>query len=255
MIQALPLSAMRVWAYDFRGHGHTTVQPEQDWSLATLVADTRELLRSENLTSPLFLVGHSLGGCVAARVAASLPAVVRGLVVLDAVEGVALSSLEAGLKFINDRPTKFHTEDEAVQWSLTAGPLHGAYSAKLSIPDQLTWTDEGFAWRTNLAATVPFWNEWFTGLSSAFLAAPCSGKLLLLAGVEKLDTPLAAGHMMGKYQLVVLASVRAGHFVHEDAPGQTASAIALFVNRYAASSAAAGLSAEEVLAASSRRRA
>lgn len=70
-------------------------------------------------------------------------------------------------------------------------------------------------WKVDLEATEPYWGEWFAGLSAAFLAAPVA-KLLVLAGINTLDTPLVIGQMQGKFQLHVVEGV--GHAVHEDAP-------------------------------------
>jgi len=246
MVQALP-STIGVWAFDCRGHGRTTVEPAEDWTLDTLVKDANALLDHfawrQPAAPPCFLVGHSMGGCVAIRAAWKD---VKGLVVIDAVEGVALSSLDAGAHFVETRPAEFASVDDAVAWSLTYGPLRGAYSAKLSVPDQVVHNGHAFVWRTDLKRTIPFWPEWFTGASNAFIEAPCA-KLLILAGVEKLDTPLSAAHMMGKYQLVVMPSVAAGHFVHEDAPGLTVGAIAHFVNRQLGAPKG-GMTAEQVIA-------
>lgn len=51
-------------------------------------------------------------------------------------------------------------------------------------------------WVTDLAATQPFWENWFVGLSKKFLSAR-GGKLLLLAGTDRLDTELTIGQMQG----------------------------------------------------------
>lgn len=80
-------------------------------------------------------------------------------------------------------------------------------------------------WRTDLAKTQPFWQGWFVGLSKKFLQAR-GGKLLILAGTDRLDRELTIGQMQGKYQLVVLPEV--GHFLHEDAPAKTAGSVSLF---------------------------
>lgn len=117
-------------------------------------------------------------------------------------------------------------------------------------------------WRTDLSATQPFWENWFVGLSSKFLEAR-GGKLLLLAGTDRLDKPLMIGQMQGKSRLISLllpeniyASVlrrmpldvvqrlmrtqgkyqlqvfpEAGHFIHEDLPEKTAMAIVDFYKR------------------------
>ena len=54
-------------------------------------------------------------------------------------------------------------------------------------------------------------------------------KLLLLAGVDRLDKELMVAQMQGKFQMQVLASV--GHMVHEDAPDRVAENIASFLVR------------------------
>lgn len=86
-----------------------------------------------------------------------------------------------------------------------------------------TWT-----WRTDLAATQPYWEGWFAGLSRKFLDAK-GGKLLLLAGTDRLDKELMIGQMQGKYQLQVLPE--AGHFIHEDQAEKTAMVVADFYKR------------------------
>ncbi|KAK4105877.1 alpha/beta-hydrolase [Parathielavia hyrcaniae] len=83
-------------------------------------------------------------------------------------------------------------------------------------------------WRTDLAKTQPFWEGWFGGLSSKFLSGR-GGKMLLLAGTDRLDTELTIGQMQGKYALQVFPE--AGHFIHEDLPEKTAMALVDFYRR------------------------
>ncbi|KFM80893.1 Protein phosphatase methylesterase 1, partial [Stegodyphus mimosarum] len=54
-------------------------------------------------------------------------------------------------------------------------------------------------------------------------------KLLLLAGVDRLDKDLTIGQMQGKFQMQVLP--QCGHAVHEDDPDKVAEAIATFLVR------------------------
>ncbi|XP_056141394.1 protein phosphatase methylesterase 1 [Lampris incognitus] len=86
-----------------------------------------------------------------------------------------------------------------------------------------------FTWRVDLSKTEKYWEGWFVGLSSLFLS--CSvPKLLLLAGVDRLDKDLTIGQMQGKFQMQVLH--QCGHAVHEDAPEKVADAIAKFMVRH-----------------------
>ena len=102
-----------------------------------------------------------------------------------------------------------------------------------SSPDPDSATTK-FHFRTPLGATAPYWPTWFTGLSSAFLAAgaPGAGKLLVLAGTDRLDTPLTVAQMQGKFQLAVVPD--AGHFVHEDRPERVAEIVVGFARRIGA---------------------
>jgi len=86
----------------------------------------------------------------------------------------------------------------------------------------------GYTWRIDLAATEPHWCGWFTGMSARFLAVPAA-KMLLLAGVDRLDRDLTVGQMQGKFQMQVLPQV--GHAIHEDSPDKVASVLASFLTR------------------------
>lgn len=71
----------KVFALDFRGHGASDRTPGA-YRIADYVPDVIDFLRSE-FTEPAIVVGHSLGGNVAASVAAGAPDRVRGVVLED----------------------------------------------------------------------------------------------------------------------------------------------------------------------------
>ncbi|EPQ08328.1 Protein phosphatase methylesterase 1 [Myotis brandtii] len=100
--------------------------------------------------------------------------------------------------------------------------------------DMETKKDHPYTWRIELAKTEKYWDGWFRGLSNLFLSCPIP-KLLLLAGVDRLDKDLTIGQMQGKFQMQVLP--QCGHAVHEDAPDKVAEAVATFLirNRFAES--------------------
>lgn len=109
-------------------------------------------------------------------------------------------------------------EDEADE-SKTLAPAEATPSAE---PNRYTW-------RIDLSKTEHFWQGWFSGLSKLFLSCECP-KLLLLAGVDRLDRDLTVGQMQGKFQMHVVP--KSGHAVHEDAPDQVADCIASFLIRH-----------------------
>ncbi|XP_065846240.1 protein phosphatase methylesterase 1-like [Oscarella lobularis] len=85
-----------------------------------------------------------------------------------------------------------------------------------------------YTWRIDLSKTQPHWEGWFKGLSKLFLS--CSvAKLLLLAGVDRLDKDLTIGQMQGKFEMHVLP--QCGHAVHEDSPDKVSQLLATFLVR------------------------
>lgn len=85
-----------------------------------------------------------------------------------------------------------------------------------------------YSWRIDLTKTAKYWEGWFKNMSELFLS--CSvPKLLLLAGIDRLDKNLTIGQMQGKFQMHVLPNC--GHTVHEDAPDEVADVLMLFLQR------------------------
>lgn len=66
-----------------------------------------------------------------------------------------------------------------------------------------TTQNKKYSWRINLSKTENHWSGWFKGLSTAFLNAPAP-KLLLLAGIDRLDRELTVGQMQGTYFLKLM---------------------------------------------------
>ncbi|KAM0276148.1 hypothetical protein ACHAQH_007036 [Verticillium albo-atrum] len=234
---------------DARGHGSTTTsdQDSPDLSLPTLTADLRAVIDLTHKqmawpadAPPIVLVGHSLGGAVITSLAADprdLAPHILGHAVLDVVEGSAMDALQSMHAYLSTRPAGFASIEAAVEWHVRSRTVRNALSARTSVPALLVERPEAvedgrpprpWRWRTDLAATQPFWEGWFAGLSSRFLAAR-GGKLLLLAGTDRLDTELTIGQMQGKYALQVFPE--AGHFIHEDLPEKTAVALVDFFRR------------------------
>lgn len=106
----------------------------------------------------------------------------------------------------------------------------GCFSARSSIRSQSdNLNKDRFVWRIDLTKTSQYWEGWFKGMSSMFLSVS-SPKLLLLAGVDRLDAQMTTAQMQGKFQMQIVA--RSGHAVHEDAPDKVAKAVASFLVRH-----------------------
>ncbi|KAF4152233.1 hypothetical protein CNMCM6069_002431 [Aspergillus lentulus] len=237
-----------ILSLDARDHGRTSVQradggaAELDLSLETLNQDLVYVVRKtqaemgwEELPD-LVLVGHSLGGAVITDVAkkGELGNKLLAYAVLDVVEGSAMDALQSMEKYLSTRPSRFPSLTSGIEWHTRSRTIRNRTSARVSVPS-LLYQEESpsdpskpWVWRTNLSATKPFWEDWFIGLSRKFLEGR-GGKLLLLAGTDRLDKELMIGQMQGKYQLQVLPE--AGHFVQEDMPAKTAQILVDFYKR------------------------
>lgn len=207
------LPSAGILAIDCRGHG-STISPdgtELDLRLATLSADlffmihsTKEQMGWHQMPS-IMLVGHSLGGAVVTDLAftGKLGTSLLGYAVLDVVEGSAMDALQSMQTYLSTRPSGFASIETAIDWHIRSRTIRSSVSARTSVPALLRQEESATAsrpwrWRTNLAATQPFWEDWFVGLSKKFLGAR-GGKLLLLAGTDRLDTELTIGQMQGEH--------------------------------------------------------
>uniref|UniRef100_A0A667WNG0 Protein phosphatase methylesterase 1 n=1 Tax=Myripristis murdjan TaxID=586833 RepID=A0A667WNG0_9TELE len=108
-------------------------------------------------------------------------------------------------------------------------PEEESNNKRMKEDDQEIKKESVFTWRVELSKTEKYWEGWFRGLSALFLTCPVP-KLLLLAGVDRLDKDLTIGQMQGKFQMQVLP--QCGHAVHEDAPEKVADALATFMVRH-----------------------
>jgi protein phosphatase methylesterase 1 len=114
--------------------------------------------------------------------------------------------------YLSTRPTSFPSRASGIEWHTRSRTIRNINSARVSVPPLLTEESPAFSnttttttsspsqwrWRTDLTATKPFWENWFVGLSKKFLESR-GGKLLLLAGTDRLDKELIIGQMQGSY--------------------------------------------------------
>ncbi|KAJ2451636.1 Protein phosphatase methylesterase 1 [Coemansia sp. RSA 2336] len=226
-------STFTVVAPDFRDHGATSGKNQDNLSLEQMVDDLVGLFAAlfPDNSRDVVIVGHSMGGAVAAHAAASkrIRRVV-GLVLIDIVEGSAMDSLSAIPMFINARPKTFASLENAIAWHIESDAIQNVESARLSVPSLLVSHDNSntWTWRTQLLPTERFWKSWYSGLSKTFASAP-TAKLLILAGTDRLDKELLIAQMQGKFQLELLPA--AGHTIQEDMPDRVGELIVSFWKR------------------------
>lgn len=136
----------------------------------------------------------SLGGAIAIHTASCgrVPNL-KGLAVIDVVEGTAIAALKFMQGILRARPAAFESHDDAIVWrcvscsllfsfwtntffSLRTNALRNMESAKLSIPSQLRPLEsgDGFEWRTPLELSADFWKvSWWPALSLLLVTPFC----------------------------------------------------------------------------------
>jgi len=275
----------QVVAIDFRGHGSTITTDDLNMDANVMANDVADVVRTfyKDEVPPVVVLGHSMGGAIGVHIAVQklIPSL-KGLAVIDVVEGTALDALPAMQSFLRSRPSQFKSLEHAVEWSVRSGQLRNVDSAKVSMIGQLkrvpsrgqsctmpppssvssmadisedisedvetetspsasvnqeptpvqpttqSNTVDVYEWRVDLSKTEPHWEGWFKNMSSLFLSCPVP-KLLILAGVDRLDKELTIGQMQGKFQMQILANC--GHMVHEDVPDKVANLVTTFLLR------------------------
>ncbi|KAI9830774.1 MAG: Protein phosphatase methylesterase 1 [Phylliscum demangeonii] len=231
---------------DARSHGET---------MTATVGSPGLDLSLDSLTNDMIYAIRVLGGAVMTNVAKSgvFGDQVLGYAVLDVVEGSssrhaeiifysqltdrigsAIDALQSMQTYLSTRPPGFESVSAGIEWHVQSRTIRNPTSASVSVPGLLRENhashlpSDAWTWSTDLLATQPYWENWFVGLSKNFLEAR-GGKLLILAGTDRLDKELIIGQMQGKYQLLVFPET--GHFIHEDAPAKTAQALVDFYKR------------------------
>jgi esterase len=220
--------SFEVFALDLRGHGDSpwAPPPERDYSFTACAADVSAWLDAKGVRQPI-LLGHSLGGKIAMRVAVDNPARCRALVVADiAPRDYAPHHIEAftAMRGLNlaTLASRAEAEDKLKK------QLHDQNLARFLLTNLVREADAGFRWRMDL-----------DGLSAALPQLACSslrpgeiypGPALFLRGdqsdfIRETDRMLIAGHFP-RHQILALG--RAGHNLHVDQPAAFTAALEYF---------------------------
>jgi protein phosphatase methylesterase 1 len=223
-------------SFDFRGHGQCPESDlDNDLSSNNLVSDGLNVLsfiRSRNPDAGIVLVGHSMGGAIASKLAVedqTRGGRLAGLIIVDVVEGQALSALPHMETIINQKPKSFKNVEKAIEWAYSSNTVRNLKSARTSIPVQLKSIPGGVTWRTDLKKTQPFWEDWFRGMNNAFLSFQ-GPKQLIIAASDRVDQQMMIAQMQGKYKHSVFFNV--GHMVQEDDPERFVNELRTFVSTF-----------------------
>jgi len=220
--------SFEVFALDLRGHGDSpwAPPPERDYSFTACAADVVAWLDTKGVHNPI-LLGHSLGGKIAMRVAVDSPQRCRALVVADiAPRDYAPHHVEAFAAMRSLDLATLNSRAEAEE-KLKA-QLHDESLARFLLTNLVREPDTGFRWRIDvegLFAALPQLSR-----SSLKPGETYAGSTLFLRGehsdfIREADRSLIAAHFP-RHQILALG--RAGHNLHVDQPAAFAAALEYF---------------------------
>jgi esterase len=217
---------LRLIAPDARGHGESG-RPVDDYAPQEFVADALAVLDALAIERAL-VIGHSMGGTHAIRLAASHPARVARLVVVDAAPEPMPEGAERARRLSLERPERFNNAAEALAYVRRTSP---GYADEV-YANRLRWLfrekDGGLAWRSSHDALTSIMSGARHGdLWDALRAIRCP--VLLVRGTrsnvlsaeiaQRMTTALADGR---------LVELDAGHNVALDRPKELADTVVAF---------------------------
>ena len=206
-----------IHSVDLPGHGDSEWVPDGDYRRARLAAEITGLIEQLDLTS-VVLIGHSLGGSLAALVAARLTTRVAALVMVDS------TLLPTGRPSVRSRaasgPTSFASFKELVQHAAGLGRRRDP--AQLMV--RLRWnarhmTNGRWTWKYDPALLQPTGHgsaDW-DDVWAALHACPCP-VLFVRAGGRSHLSDEAAKRLQALPSVRLVVVPEAGHNVMSDDP-------------------------------------
>jgi pimeloyl-ACP methyl ester carboxylesterase len=218
--------SVRVISYDHRGHGRSAAAPMNTYRIDQLADDLAQVLAALDVTGPLTLVGHSMGGMTAlaylARPAAERPVDADGLVLVAAAAG---KLAERGFARLLATPAPAalvglveHTPEYALH--ALAGPVRAALSR---------WRGHGrsatlaatlvAALATPVATAVGFLPDLRAYNQYGTLRSIRARTVVISGGADPLTPPSHAADMTGAIRGAEHVHVAyAGHMLAQQAP-------------------------------------
>lgn len=203
----------RVITLDLRNHGASPWSDDMSYPL--MAADVRAYIEHHAL-GPVTVIGHSMGGKTAMRLALDAPSIVDRLVVVDIAPVDYDHGSEAYVEAMRAIPVGETTVRREIDEALAVSVPEAEVRAFLL--QNLVREDHGFAWRPHLdalAEAMPTLMAFPTGDHDHF-----RGPTLFIAGAES-DYRLTAyradiDRLFGRAEIRVIAD--AGHWVHAQQP-------------------------------------
>ena len=204
--------SFRTLAVDLRGHGDSSWDPKGEYSVEGHVADLIEVIDALQIER-LALVGHSLGGDIAIRIAAARPKSVIGLAIVDFGPDLNPEGADRVFTDFNDSLRTWDSFSEYEAWLQLRRPLvsptiisnmstgalqkypHGGYRLKCDPAlgtAKMRRTDSALLWSIIASLSLPVMI--LRGIGSAVLTGDVAQKMAQVLPTGHLRTINQAGH-------------------------------------------------------------
>ncbi len=218
-------------AVDLRGHGYSPRSAGGQYFTHQHVADVTATLDRLGLERPV-LIGHSLGGDVAMRIAIAQPQRIAALVIVD----FGPESGPSGMRVIHNLKhsmREYATVQEYLRWLTRTRPMISAELLEHCAVESLEGSAEGgFRLRVDPAifwANAPHRNPKIEWAALASIACPT----LLLRGAASAVLPKAVAEKMAAAvpDCTLLEVSKSGHAIMLENPGAFRQCVCDFLNR------------------------
>ncbi|MEV4399855.1 alpha/beta hydrolase [Nonomuraea sp. NPDC049607] len=201
----------RVIALEQRGHGHSA-RGDGDFEPDAYVADAAAFLRGLGL-GPVVVLGHSMGGVVAFRLAARHPELVRALVVEEGGADNRPPEVPHPVLDVSGWPRRAATLDELRRAIEARGIPDAGYFLDSAVERGDGWEllfDHDDMMASQRALVGDWWADW--------LGSDCPA--LLVHGLDSFVLPTALARRMAARRpgTVLREFAGCGHWVHDDDP-------------------------------------
>ncbi|TCP54151.1 pimeloyl-ACP methyl ester carboxylesterase [Tamaricihabitans halophyticus] len=206
----------RILALDQRGHGHSP--SDGDFRLDSYVDDAAAFIAALDL-APVPVLGHSMGGLVAYRLAARYPELVRVLLIEDATVRNDAPTVPNPVLDLSDWPRRAPTRD-ALATAIEERGIPSGYFMHSAAEFADGWGllfDYADMVDSQRAHLGDYWSDW--------LASSCPALLLHGKHSTILASELAREMAGARPNTTLREFADCGHWIHDDDPAGFAAAI------------------------------